>query len=286
MGLRRFFYTTYTHHPHGLPRSSVAHCFSNQTPRHQEWIHSDRCDAAGSLPSTLKMAGTCLGTTAAPLCTMHIYVLIALQPARSINVLLFQLPEWQKYEMLPVSSGVYLFVRHTNDVGCHAAHQETWINQKPCHYFHGIDVTKHFERQSFGHRVIFSIYSFISQPGLWVHDLVSHKRGRHWSGLHVLHLPRLSDLKMWTRRMESNVPKASWQEMSRRDMHLQRPSHRQGFVGRFLHCSGSSLSGLAVSSCASNSKTPEEENQVIQSIQRLTPLLHGEQFPSFVWGFV
>lgn len=134
--------------------------------------------------------------------------------------------------------------------------------------------------QSFGHRVIFLIYSFISQPGLWVHDLVPHKRGRHWSGLHVLHLPRLSDLKMWTRRMESNVPKASWQEMSRRDMHLQRPSHRQGFVGRFLHCSGSSLSGLAVSSCASNSKTPEEENQVIQSIQRLTPLLHGEQFPS------
>lgn len=149
MGLRRFFYTTYTtytHHPRGLPRSSVADCFSNQTPRRREWIHSDRRDAAGSLPSTLKMAGTCLGTTAAPLCTMHIYVLIALRPARSINVLLFQLPEWQKYEMLPVSSGVHLFVRHANDVGCHTAHQETRINQKPCHYFHGIDVTKHCER--------------------------------------------------------------------------------------------------------------------------------------------
>lgn len=45
----------------------------------------------------------------------------------------------------------------------------------------------------------------------------------------------------------------------------------KGFVGRFLHGSGSSLSGLAVSSCASNSKTPEEENQVVPSIQRLTP---------------
>lgn len=55
----------------------------------------------------------------------------------------------------------------------------------------------------------------------------------------------------------------------------------KGFVGRFLHGSGSSLSGLAVSSCASNSKTPEEENQVVPSIQRLTqpppPPLPGEQ---------
>lgn len=44
---RRFFvkFTTCTHHPHGLPRGSVADCFSNQTPRHQEWIHSDRRDA-------------------------------------------------------------------------------------------------------------------------------------------------------------------------------------------------------------------------------------------------
>lgn len=36
-----------------------------------------------------------------------------------------------------------------------------------------------------------------------------------------------------THRMESTVPKANWQEMSRRDMSLQRPSHRQRFVGRF-----------------------------------------------------
>lgn len=32
--------------------------------------------------------------------------------------------------------------------------------------------------------------------------------------------------------MESNVPKASWQEMSRRDMHLQRPGHRQRVCGK------------------------------------------------------
>lgn len=62
----------------------------------------------------------------------------------------------------------------------------------------------------------------------------------------------------------------------------------KGFVGRFLHGSGSSLSGLAVSSCASNSKTPEEENQVIPSIQRLTPPPPppppSEQSPPFVAG--
>lgn len=65
--------------------------------------------------------------------------------------------------------------------------------------------------------------------------------------------------------MEFNVPKASQQEMSRRDMHLQRESHRQGFVGRFL-CNGSSLSGLAAFSRASGSQTPEEENEAILSI--------------------
>lgn len=59
------------------------------------------------------------------------------------------------------------------------------------------------------------------------------------------------------------------QEMSRKDMHLQRPSHRQRFMGRFLF-NGSSLLGLA----ASSSKTSEEENQSILSIWMLTPLLH------------
>jgi len=58
----------------------------------------------------------------------------------------------------------------------------------------------------------------------------------HWSGLYLLHHPRQFEHKLWTKRMEYNVPKASWQETSRRDMHLQRASHRQGFVGRCLLC--------------------------------------------------
>lgn len=60
----------------------------------------------------------------------------------------------------------------------------------------------------------------------------------------ILHLPRQFEHKLWTERMESNVPKASWQEMSRRDMHLQRASHRQGFVGRFLLCVAALCQGL------------------------------------------
>lgn len=88
---------------------------------------------------------------------------------------------------------------------------------------------------------------------------------RQWGGFYRLHHPTQSEHKVWTRRMEFNVPKASWQEMSRRDMHLQRESHRRGFVGKFL-CNGSSLSGLAASSWASTSKTPEEENLSILSI--------------------
>lgn len=48
--------------------------------------------------------------------------------------------------------------------------------------------------------------------------------------------PRQFEHKLWTKGMESNVPKASWQETSRRDMYLQRASHRQGFVGKFLLC--------------------------------------------------
>lgn len=56
------------------------------------------------------MAGTCLLTYSTALANssaLHIYVLIALQPARSINVALFQLLEWHKYAMFPVSSGVH-----------------------------------------------------------------------------------------------------------------------------------------------------------------------------------
>lgn len=56
------------------------------------------------------MAGTCLLTYSTALANssaLHIYVLIALQPAQSINVALFQLLEWHKYAMFPVSSGVH-----------------------------------------------------------------------------------------------------------------------------------------------------------------------------------
>lgn len=68
-----------------------------------------------------------------------------------------------------------------------------------------------------------------------------HPHEWHWSGLYLLHHLRQFEHKLWTKRMESTVPKASWQEMSRRDTHLQSASHRQGFVGRFLLCAMAAL---------------------------------------------
>lgn len=55
------------------------------------------------------MAGTCLcryGAAAAPRRALHIHVLIVLQPARPINVVPFQLLDWHKCVVLPISSGV------------------------------------------------------------------------------------------------------------------------------------------------------------------------------------
>lgn len=246
--------------------------------------------AAGSLSSTLKMAGTCLGATAVPLCTLHIYVLIALQPARSINVVLFQLLEWQKYEMFPVSSGVYLFVQHG---GCRAILQKTGINKKLHHHFPRMDCKdgswKHFELH-----LKTSDLNLGGPDDLFFEQLILTLRindcvppmKRHWSGLHLLHHPRQSELKLWTKRMESNVPKASWQEMSRRDMHLQRPSHRQGFVGRFLLCAMAALcQGLL---------PPPEPPLPKHPKKKIRPFCQSEGWhrcctacnPLFMWGFI
>lgn len=87
--------------------------------------------AGGSLLWTLKMAGTCLcrcSTAAAPLRTLHIYVLIVLQPARPINVALFQLLEWRKYAMFPVSSAAYLCagMQQVRKDGAQSCREELW----------------------------------------------------------------------------------------------------------------------------------------------------------------
>lgn len=107
---------------------------------------------------------------------------------------------------------------------------------------------------------------------------------------HPATFPRLSELQTWTEDgiqcSQGEVDKKCQEETCT----FKGQATGKGFVGRFLHGSGSSLSGLAVSSCASNSKTPEEENQVIPSIQRLTPPPPppppGEQSPPLLRGFV
>lgn len=88
--------------------------------------------------------------------------------------------------------------------------------------------------------------------------------------------------KLWTGWMEFSVPKASWQEMSGRNLHHQRQRHRQGFVGKFL-CNGSSLSGLAASFCLQfqttwRSKSGQPEGWHLCWWEALDPL--------FVWGLM
>jgi len=78
-----------------------------QAPRHHVLIQSDHRDAIcwrifventkDGWYLSLQMQH-CSGTP----CTLHIYVLIVLHPAWSINVVLFQLLEWQKYAAFPV----------------------------------------------------------------------------------------------------------------------------------------------------------------------------------------
>lgn len=102
----------------------------------------------------------------------------------------------------------------------------------------------------------------------------------------LLHHPRQFEHKLRTEKMESNVPKASWQETSRRDMYLQRASHRQGFVGRFLLCTMAALcQGMLPPPEPPVSKHPKRETQAILSIWRLTTPLRGSKFSLCVGSY-